>query len=149
MPKASKSITIHAPIKEVYKVVADFESYPAVFSEVRGAKVIKQDKKTAIVDFIFHVLTTIHCQLKFQLTPTKISWKLIRGDFMHDNVGAWDLEEKNGTTKATYTVDITPTMWVPVSVLEHMIETNAPHMLKSLKKWCEKRTKPSHKKTRR
>jgi uncharacterized membrane protein len=141
MPKTSKSITIHAPIKEVYRVVTDFESYPAVFSEVRGAKVIKQDKKTAIVDFVFHVITTIKCQLKFNLTPTRISWKLIKGDFMSDNVGAWDLEEKDGATKAAYTVDITPTMWVPVSVLEQLIENNAPHMLKSLKSWCEKRTK--------
>ncbi len=139
MPRASRSITINAPLKKVYNVIADFESYPNVFSEVREAKIIKKREKTVEVDFVFHVMTSIRCLLKFNLSPKRISWSLIKGDFMKDNVGAWDLEKIGDATKATYTVDITPTMWVPVSLLEHLIETNAPHMLKSLKKWCEKK----------
>lgn len=138
MPKISQSILINVPLAKVYDVVTDFESYPDFFPEVRAAKVVKQNKTSALVDFVFHVMVTINCQLKFKLTPKKVSWKLTKGDFMLDNVGAWDLKTKGKATEASYTVDITPTKWVPISILEHLMENNAPHMLKNLKKRCEK-----------
>lgn len=143
MPKASKSILINAPLKNVYKVVTDFETYPDFFPEVKTAKVVKQDKTSAQVDFVFHIMLTIKCRLKFKLMSKKVAWKLVKGDFMQDNVGAWDLKTKGKGTEATYTVEIIPTKWVPVSILEHLIEHNAPHMLKNLKKRCEKKTKKS------
>jgi len=139
MPKTSKSILINAPIEKVHKIVVDFEDYPDYFPEVREAHIIKRSKTHPEVHFVFHVVTTINCYLKFTLGPHEIKWTLIKGDFMQANDGEWKLESKGkNKTKATYAVEIVPSRWVPDAIIEELIIKNAPNMLMHLKEKCEK-----------
>lgn len=138
MPKASESILINAPFNKVYDVVTNFENYPEVFDEVMKTKVIKKRKGLVEVEFEFKIIMIISCTLKFHLGAKKISWELIKGDFMRSNNGAWIFEIKSDKkTKATYEVEIEPSMFVPSSVIEQLIKSNAPLMIKNLKKRCE------------
>ncbi|MFH1873720.1 MAG: SRPBCC family protein [Pseudomonadota bacterium] len=140
MPQTSQSILIKQPIKNVYATVIDFENYPKIFAETKAAKIIKKGKKTVEVDFVFEVITKINCTLSFTLSPTKISWKMKRGDFMQENFGYWELKEKTkSSTEVTYNLTIKPSMFVPSSVIEGLIEKNTPSMLKNLKKRCERK----------
>ncbi len=140
MPSTSQSIIIKQPIKKIYDIVIDFENYPMIFAETKAAKIVKKGKKTVEVDFVFDVITKINCTLSFTLSPTKVAWKMKRGDFMQDNFGYWQLKEKSkSSTEVTYNLTIKPSMFVPSSIIEGLIEKSTPKMLKTLKKQCEKK----------
>lgn len=138
MPRTSQSILINSPIEYVHKIVTNFEHYPEYFPEVREAHVMRHSKNHADVHFVFHVVTTINCYLKFTMTKTEIKWVLIKGDFMISNDGEWKLEAKGkNMTRATYRLEIEPSRWVPSTIIEELIIKNAPNMLMHLKERCE------------
>ena len=146
MPSTTRSITIHAPIEKIHKVVCDFESYPKFFPEVRAVEVIKHTKKAALVKFIFHFVKTITALLKFDISTKKISWVLVKGDFMKANQGSWHLEEKKDkSTEVTYSTEIIPSMWVPNSFVEKHMTSIVPVLLRHVKSLCEHGKSTQHK----
>jgi len=138
MPLVEEKIKINAPLDVVFANVCNFESYPKLFPEVKKASVLKQTSKTAEVDFVFHIMLDIKCRLKFNISKNFISWSLINGGYMKSNDGHWELSSDKKSTQVIYHLEITPTMWVPSSLIEELIKSNAPNMLRNLKKKCEK-----------
>lgn len=138
MPKTKQSVLINAPIEKVHRIVANFEAYPTYFPEVREAHILKESRTHPEVHFVFHVVTTINCHLKFSMSQREIKWTLIRGDYMQANDGEWLLESKGkDKTRATYKLEIIPSNWVPDAIIEELIIKNAPNMLMHLKERCE------------
>jgi len=139
MITATKSILIDAPAEKIREVVLDFESYPKFFPEVSNIEVLRQTKKEAEVCFGIHLIKTINFTLKFDIAPQKISWSLVKGDFMKRNSGSWHFETLEGKqTEVTYSVEIIASAWVPKSLIEKHITSLVPLMLKHLKTRCEK-----------
>jgi hypothetical protein len=57
---------------------------------------------------------------------------------MKDNKGGWVLEDLgNGTTKATYTVDVTLGALVPKTIVNALVDTSLPKLLENFKKRAE------------
>jgi ribosome-associated toxin RatA of RatAB toxin-antitoxin module len=138
MISTTKSILIHAPIVKIHEVVLDFEHYPRFFPEVRAIEVLKQTKKSAEVLFGIHLIKTINCILKFDIAPKKITWSLVKGDFMKENRGSWEFESKDGkATEVTYCIEVKPSAWIPSSLIEKHMTSLVPLMLKHLKTRCE------------
>ena len=139
MLTTTRSILIHAPIAKIHEVVLDFESYPKFFPEVRAIEVLSQSKKHAEVRFGIHLIKTISFILKFDITVKKISWSLVKGDFMKHNSGYWHFEAKDGKgTEVTYSIEAKPSAWIPNSLIEGHMTSLVPLMLKHLKARCEK-----------
>ena len=139
MLTTTRSIVIHAPILKIHDVVLDFESYPKFFPEVRSVEVLSQSKKHAEVRFGIHLIKVINCILKFDIALRKISWSLVKGDFMKHNSGRWEFEAKDGKgTQVTYSIEVKPSAWIPSLLIEKHMTSLVPLMLKHLKAKCEK-----------
>ena len=137
MPSITQSTKIKAPLAVIYDVITDFEAYPEIFPEALEAEIVKKAKKAVEVDFLFQIMTKVSCSLKFTLMPAKISWTMLRGDFMKENRGHWLLEEAGRETKVTYHIEVIPSALVPSSLIQKLISENVPKMLRNLKKRCE------------
>ena len=139
MLSATRSILIRAPAETIHEAVLDFKSYPKFFPEVRTVEVLHQTKKSAEVRFGIHLMKTINCILKFEIHPKKISWLLVKGDFMRHNSGSWHFDAKSGKeTEVTYSIEVKPSAWIPNSLVEKHMTSLVPLMLKHLKTRCEK-----------
>lgn len=139
MAKTTTSIEIKAPIKKVFSVISDFESYPDFLSGSKKAEIVKKNGNKLQVEFQMDLIKTITYHLDIKLEPHKgLHWTLIKGDFMKSNNGAWKLEEiKKGITKATYEIEMDFGLLVPKSISSLLIGKNLPAMMKEFKERVE------------
>lgn len=139
MPGASKSITINAPVERCFAVISDYERYPEFLPEVR--KISLSNRKGAEVDV--HYEAEVVKVIKYAVhmkeeKPNKVSWSFINGEFMRDNKGGWVLEDLgNGTTKATYSLEVAVGPLVPKTILNALVETQLPKLLDNFKRRIE------------
>lgn len=139
MSKTTTRVEIKAPIKKVFEVLSDFESYPEFLSGSKKVNILKKSAKKMQVEFQMDVIKTISYTLDVELkSPTEITWTLVKGDFMKSNTGAWKLtEKKKGVTEAVYEIEIGFGMLVPKSVASMLVEKNLPGMMKEFKERVE------------
>jgi hypothetical protein len=57
---------------------------------------------------------------------------------MKDNKGGWVLEDLgNGTTKATYSIEVEVGMLVPKTIVNGLVDSQLPRLLENFKKRIE------------
>lgn len=144
MAEASSSIVIKANPKACYEVITDYESYPDFLKETKEVEVKKKSGNNADVYFKVEVIKSVEYTLKMVGKPGKsVTWTLIEGSFFKKNNGSWELEEqKDGSTKATYSVDIeVGGLFVPGAITKMLVGSSLPSMLESFKKRIESKHK--------
>lgn len=135
----SQDIEIKASPKECYEVITDYESYPEFLSDLNEVDVKGRKAQSCEVTYHIKVIKDITYTLKMKGKPhSRVEWTFVKGDFMKDNHGFWELEEiKKGVTRATYNIDIKFPLLVPGTVTKRLIGSNLPSMLNSFKKRIE------------
>ena len=141
MPGATRSIVFNAPIEKCFEIISDYERYPDFLPEVK--KIRTSNRRGAEVDVHYEaevvkvIKYTVHMK---EEKPNKVSWSFIDGEFMKDNKGGWVLEDAgNGTTKATYNVEIALGAFVPKALVTALADTQLPTLLANFKKRIESR----------
>jgi len=139
MAGATRSITINAPREKVFEVIADVERYPEFLPEVKGIKVSNKRGNESDVHYVAEVVKTIKYTVRLkEEKPNRVSWTFVDGEFMKDNKGHWDLEDLgNGTTKATYNIEIALGALVPKTIVTALVDTQLPKMLENFKRRAE------------
>jgi ribosome-associated toxin RatA of RatAB toxin-antitoxin module len=139
MPGASRSVVFNAPLEKCFEVISDYERYPEFLPEVR--KIRTSNRKGAEVDVQYEaevvkvIKYTVHMK---EERPNRVSWTFIDGEFMKDNRGGWVLEDGgNGTTKATYNIEVTVGPLVPKTILNALVDSQLPKLLENFKKRIE------------
>lgn len=139
MPGAQRTITINAPVEKCWSVISDYERYPEFLPEVK--KIRATNRRGAEVDVQYEaevvkvIKYTVHMK---EEAPRKLSWSFIDGEFMKDNKGGWLLEDGgNGTTKATYSIEVEVGMLVPKTIVNALVDTQLPKLLENFKKRIE------------
>jgi len=139
MAGASRSIVFNATVEQCFAVISDYERYPEFLPEVK--KITTSNRRGAEVDVHYHaevvklIKYTVHMR---EEAPKKVSWTYIDGEFMKDNKGGWVLEDQgNGTTKATYSIEVTLGALVPKSIVTALVDTQLPKLLENFKKRIE------------
>lgn len=143
MPHVERSILANAPIEIVFEVVADFASYPSFVPAVKKAKILSKRSNKLKVHFEMELLQPIQYTLEFESHPPhELRWKLIEGDFLKDNSGAWQLLPKGkNKTEMTYSMNLELNVWMPSFILTSLVEKEFPHMLTNFQKEAERRAK--------
>ena len=62
----TQTVQIKAPIKTVYQVITDFESYPKFLTEMKSAKIIWCDDSQVEVNFHIHLLFVLFCFVRLR-----------------------------------------------------------------------------------
>ncbi len=139
MAATTSKITINAPIKTVFDVVTDFESYPEFLSGSKEVKVLSKKASSLQVEFKVDLVKTVSYTLDFKLTaPKECSWTLVKGDFMKSNKGSWKLKEvKKGVTEASYEIEVGFGLLVPSNIANMLVAKNLPAMMKEFKDRAE------------
>lgn len=140
MNGVEKKITINASQEKAFKVISDVEGYPGFLSDMEEVTVEKKSTKEIVASFTLQLITKIKYTLKIRLDkPNSISWTLVDGQMMKANTGSWKLKKISANkTEATYSIDIKLGALVPKSIVNTLVESNLPRMLKSFKKRIEK-----------
>ncbi len=139
MAGATRSIVINAPMDKVWAAISDYEKYPQFLPEVKGLRVFNRKGTECDVEYSAEVVKiikyTVHMK---EEAPRKLSWSFVNGEYMKDNKGGWVLEDAgNGTTKATYNIEVVLGMLVPKTIVTVLVDTQLPKLLENFKKRAE------------
>jgi coenzyme Q-binding protein COQ10 len=139
MPGASRSVVFNAPMEKCFEVISDYERYPEFLPEVRKIRTSNRKGNEVDVQYEAEVVKVIKYTVHMrEEKPTRVSWTFIDGEFMKDNRGGWVLEDGgNGTTKATYTIEVTVGPLVPKTILNALVDSQLPKLLENFKKRIE------------
>lgn len=139
MAGATRSIVINAPREKVYEVIADVEKYPQFLPEVKSIKLSNRTATTVDAHYVAEIVKTIKYTVRLkEEKPTRVSWTFVDGEFMKDNRGSWDLEDLgNGTTKATYNIEVALGALVPKTIVNALVDTSLPKLLENFKRRAE------------
>jgi len=136
VPAVERVETFKAPIESVYEAIIDFESYPDFVDGVEEIKILKKTKKKLKVQYTVNMIKVATYVIEVTLDePNGISWKLVSGDFFKKNSGYWALEEISAKkTEVTYGLDVEFKIFAPKMVVNKLVKTSLPLMMKSFHK---------------
>jgi coenzyme Q-binding protein COQ10 len=139
MSQASTSEVFNSPIKTVFKVLADYSSYPQVTTDIKRVSIIDDTPEKKLVEFELQIIKSFRYQLwLFEKPFNEISWKFHSGDLFKENTGSWKLKDLgDGKTQVDYMINAKFGLFVPGMIEKKLIEVNLPSMMKAYKTRAE------------
>jgi len=142
MSDAREVIEIDVPMDALYETLVDFDGYADFLGEVSECRRVGGEDGVHLVDYTIQVIKRIQYQLKFvEERPNRLTWSLSSpGKLIAENNGSWELEDIDGArTRATYTLDVKPRVFVPRAVITRLTTITLPSLLKQFKAEAERR----------
>jgi uncharacterized membrane protein len=144
MSDTREVIEIDVPMADLYETLIDFDCYADFLSEVSECRRVGGEDGVHLVDYTIEVIKRIEYQLRFvEERPRRLTWSLSTpGKIIRENNGSWDLEDLDGArTRATYSLEIKPRVFVPKAVITRLTTITLPSLLKQFKAEAERRHK--------
>ncbi len=145
MAKVSSEVLVAVPLERFFELVRDYDRYPEFVPGVKKCRA-RRDASGAEVDYELDVgIKTIAYTLRLaEEPPRRVSWSLVRGEWMKVSNGSWDLSDEGGKTRAVYTVEIQiakPPL-VPQSLVDRVTDeltrVQLPRMLEAFRRRAER-----------
>lgn len=139
MPGATRTVIFNAPLEKAWAVISDYERYPEFLPEVKKIRTSNRRENEVDVTYEAQIVKlikyTVHMK---EQAPKHVSWTLVEGEFMKDNKGSWSLEDLgNGTTRGTYSLEVTVGMLVPKTIINALVDTSLPKLMEDFKRRIE------------
>jgi ribosome-associated toxin RatA of RatAB toxin-antitoxin module len=111
MDVARQEATISATAAELWAVLVDFERYPTWARDLKQAEVLERDEegRATLVQFRAAAMgrsTTYVLRYDYTDAPTRLPWRLERGDIMRKLDGEYRLEPAGDGTHVTYELEV-------------------------------------------
>ena len=139
MASAQEEITISASTETVYDVITGYERYGEFLPEIVGAEVLSKEDGLCVVRFELEIVMRLSYTLELREEHNKtVKWTLREAKMMSSNDGLWTLRDNgDGTTHATYSVDVRLPGLIPKSVSDRLTGITLPETLRRFKDRCE------------
>ena len=139
MSQAQQSIDIDCPAEHFYKVLTDFEKHKDFVSDLLDVQVLEHKGESYKVKYKIKMIKDVEYELEHTGTPGKsVQWRLIRGQFMKINQGAWEIQELGpDKIRVTYTIELKLSALVPASITTQLARMGLPKMLREFKDYAE------------
>lgn len=145
MSAVKQTIEIDVPIEDFFRVITDYARYDEFLSAMREVSVAAPNAAgEREVTYVIEVDVGIakkrvsYTLLHRETPPSRIEWRLVRGEVMKSNDGSWDLEAVGPhRTRATYTLDVGFGLLVPKAIANLLSEKTLPRTLQEFKTRAE------------
>ncbi|MBI4127037.1 MAG: SRPBCC family protein [Deltaproteobacteria bacterium] len=140
MPRIERSMLLRASPEQCYNVIADIESYPRFLPTIKAVNILRKGKGWCEATFTVDLLKRLEYTVRVSFSsPSEVRWTLVKGDMMTQNDGGWMLSpEGKGKTKATYSMDVAFSTWIPQTMVASVVASGLPDMFERFQKRIEK-----------
>jgi uncharacterized membrane protein len=139
---ATESITIAAPLEQVWAIAIDLENYPEWTHDVKDVVITSRDDegRPSEVEFRTSALgRSTHYTLSYDYTdaPKVLSWSMVKGDIQRSIDGAFRFEAVDGdSTHVHYDLSIELVVPLP-GFVKRRAERRILNAIKELKAFAE------------
>ena len=140
--QATETITIAAPVQQVFDTLIDFESYPEWAGDLKAAHVVERDDEGRGLEVEYRAAAlgkSIRYVLEYDYTeaPTAFSWKFVEGDMVRRLDGTYRFEPEGEGTRVHYELAVDLAIPLPGLVKRRAAGLIMGSALKELKKQVE------------
>jgi ribosome-associated toxin RatA of RatAB toxin-antitoxin module len=131
--------------REVYEVVVDFASYPRLFPEFKGVRVLSRTGDVARVEFRVQVVMAIRyvLDLTCRSDVPSVDWTFVEGEIVTGSVGSWRFAGRGADTSVEYTASLDIRAPVPGFMLrkvtDGLVSASLPAMFTSIEREVRQR----------
>jgi ribosome-associated toxin RatA of RatAB toxin-antitoxin module len=128
---------ITADREKLFAAITTYEEYPRFVDGCRGVQVRRTAPGKAVVDYEVFMIKDVRYTLEHTEDPQKgrVEWKLVSSDFIRKNVGHWELADAGpGRTDVRYVIEIEFKIPVPGLILNRLVRSSLPSMIRSFEK---------------
>ena len=138
---AEQQLEIEGTPQECFDALVDYETFPEWQGAVKSVDVLTRDKDGRGEEVEFEVdakVKTISYTLRYHYEePHRITWDYLEGDIKHID-GEFILEDRgDGSTLATYSLDLDPGVWLPGKLAKVLNDQVMRGSVEDLKKRVE------------
>jgi ribosome-associated toxin RatA of RatAB toxin-antitoxin module len=138
---AERSAVVRATPQACFDAITDYESFPDWQTAVRSVEVRSRDAlgRGVDVEFVIDVrVRRVRYVLRYAYEePARISWEYVEGD-LRSIAGDYRFEDLgDGTTRATYRVELDPGRFVPGPVKKLLVDLAMQRSVDELKQRAE------------
>lgn len=135
------SLVIEAEPAVCFDEITDYETFPEWQAAVKEVDVLSRDADGRGRDVRFAIdakVRQVHYTLRYSYEPPHlITWEYVEGD-VKSVTGEYTFEDQgDGTTRATYSLDIDPGVWLPGPVKRMLTEQVMKRSVEDLKRRVE------------
>ena len=120
-----------------YKAIVQYEEYPKFVEGCNGVEVERKGPGEARTHYKMNIMRDVSYTLDHKEFPDqkKMEWSLVRSDALKKNIGRWELTPlADGKTEVKYAVEIEFNIPVPGFILNQLVKSSIPSMIKSFEK---------------
>lgn len=146
--EAKRTEIMDVELDALWDVITDYEGYADFVEGLSKTKILKREGNDVYVEYhVNMMLKNFKYVLVHREKPKKgLVWEMVEGDFFKYNNGSWDLKEKGkGKVEATYTVEVGLPLLVPKAVVNTLVGSSLPSMLKNFEARAQARAKKASK----
>ncbi len=133
MPVVERTEIFEIAVESFYRIITDYKAYPDFVDGVSDIEILSQKGDSLEVQFSLNLIKTFSYILQMKQIPNKkVEWSLKSGDIFKHNNGSWTLKDLGGgKTEVTYAIDIDFKGFVPKMLMNKLVSSNLPSMMKS------------------
>jgi ribosome-associated toxin RatA of RatAB toxin-antitoxin module len=135
------SLVIEAEPGVCFDAITDYETFPEWQAAVKEVNVLSRDDEGRGRDVRFHIDTKVR-QVSYTLRysyepPHSVTWDYVDGDVKAVDGEYVFEDQRDGTTRATYELDIDPGVWLPGRVKKMLTDQVMKRSVEDLKRRVE------------
>jgi hypothetical protein len=141
---ATQTVTIEAPVAHCFAIATDFEHYPEWAHDVKEARINERDEQGRATEVEFRASAlgrSTHYTLHYDYSdaPSRLSWKLVKGDIMRACEGSYLFApsgSRSGASDVVYELSIELVVPLP-GFVKRRAEVRILNTVKELKARAE------------
>ncbi len=139
MPSVDRTATFNASIENIFSVLKDFRSYPEFVEGVEAIEILEESATNVRAEYSVNMVKEFKYILNISLNePNSVSWELESGDLFKKNNGHWNLKKiSDNKTEVTYGLEVEFKGFAPKMIVNKLVKTNLPSMMKSFQERAE------------
>ncbi|NDD91745.1 hypothetical protein EBZ37_06645 [bacterium] len=137
MAQAEHKQVVSVDSTKFFKALTQYEDYPKFVEGCNGVQVERKGPGETRTHYKMNIMKDINYTLDHKEFPeqNKMEWSLVKSDTLKKNVGRWELTPlADGKTEVKYAIEIEFNIPVPGFVLNQLVKSSIPSMIRSFEK---------------
>ena len=137
MAQAEHKQVVAVDSDRLFNAITKYEDYPTFVEGCRGVQVERKGPGEARTHYTMNIMREVSYTLDHKEFPDqrKMEWSLVKSDVLKKNLGRWELTPlADGKTEVRYAIEIEFNIPVPGFVLNQLVKSSIPAMIKSFEK---------------
>jgi ribosome-associated toxin RatA of RatAB toxin-antitoxin module len=137
MAQAEHKQVVAVDREKFFKAITKYEDYPSFVDGCNGVEVERKGPGEARTHYKMNIMRDVNYTLDHKEFPEqgKMEWSLVKSDMLKKNIGRWELTSVGeGKTEVKYSIEIEFNIPVPGFILNQLVKSSIPSMIKSFEK---------------